>query len=59
MFRRMFQSRPRPATLDLLTRQDDRLLADIGMSRADLESVLHRPLQPDFTVAELMLRQRA
>lgn len=45
MFRSLFtSSRPRPATLDLLTRQDDRLLADIGMTRADLEAVLHRPL---------------
>lgn len=45
MFRSMFTTVwPRHATLDLLTRQDDRLLADIGLTRADLESSLRRPL---------------
>ena len=42
MFRSMFTTRPRAATLDLPTRQDDRLLADIGLTRADLEATLNR-----------------
>lgn len=59
MFSMFKSSRQRTATLDLLTRQDDRLLADIGLTRADLEWVLHRPLPQGRHTAEWMLRNRA